>query len=314
MNDGEIRPLYKLIYEYRSVYDVACKYSVLRQVTDIRKQQITQLSVLAGSVLGTSVQITPSGTISSTNAQDAVIELDTEKVPYTGATGNVNLGAYNISTRNLIEAYATTVTATGTTTLTVTSEFQQYFTGSAAQTVVLPVTSTLVLGHQFLVTNLSTGLVTVQSSGANAIVILAAGTSAVFTCILTSGTTAASWSYAYNAVTVATGKKATINNNITFAGTDGTTMTFPSTTATLARIDAANTFVGVQTMTSPSITTSLVTASTSFAMLNTVATTVNAFGAATTMTIGGTPTTTLTHSYSANAMASGQTKTMNIGT
>jgi len=51
------------------------------------------------------------------------------------------------------------------------------------------------------------------------------------------------------------GKTLTINKNITLDGTDGTTMTFPTTSATIARTDAANTFTGVQTMTSPAITT-----------------------------------------------------------
>jgi hypothetical protein len=43
------------------------------------------------------------------------------------------------------------------------------------------------------------------------------------------------------------GKTATINNTLTLAGTDGTTMTFPTTSATLARTDAANVFAGSQT-------------------------------------------------------------------
>lgn len=88
----------------------------------------------------------------------------------------------------------------------------------------------------------------------------------------------------------------TVNGNTittgssTFTGTAGQTYTFPTTTATIARTDAANTFTGVQTMTSPSITTSLVTASTTFALLNATATTVNAFGAATTLNIGASAT------------------------
>lgn len=56
-------------------------------------------------------------------------------------------------------------------------------------------------------------------------------------------------------VTVAGGKTFTVSNTLTLAGTDGTTMTFPSTSATVARIDAANTFTGVQTMTSPVLIT-----------------------------------------------------------
>jgi hypothetical protein len=43
-------------------------------------------------------------------------------------------------------------------------------------------------------------------------------------------------------------KSFTANNSLTLAGTDGTTMTFSATSATLARTDAANTFTGTQTV------------------------------------------------------------------
>lgn len=46
---------------------------------------------------------------------------------------------------------------------------------------------------------------------------------------------------------VADGKTATISNSLTLAGTDTTTMTFPSTSATIARTDAAQSFSGTQT-------------------------------------------------------------------
>lgn len=45
----------------------------------------------------------------------------------------------------------------------------------------------------------------------------------------------------------ASGKVLTVSNTLTLAGTDDTTMTFPSTSATVARTDAANTFTGTQT-------------------------------------------------------------------
>lgn len=105
----------------------------------------------------------------------------------------------NLSANNHIDGYATTATAAGTTTLAVGSARQQYFTGSTTQTVQLPVTSTLVLGQAYLIVNNSSGVVTVQSSGLNTITAMAASTVALFTCILTSGTTAASWSSDYNA-------------------------------------------------------------------------------------------------------------------
>jgi hypothetical protein len=57
----------------------------------------------------------------------------------------------------------------------------------------------------YLIVNNSTGIVTVQSSGAKAITTLDAGTSAAFTCILTSGTTAASWDYEFVGFNATTG-------------------------------------------------------------------------------------------------------------
>lgn len=48
-------------------------------------------------------------------------------------------------------------------------------------------------------------------------------------------------------LTIANLKTVTFSNTLTFAGTDGRTMTFPSTNATIARTDAAQTFTGDQT-------------------------------------------------------------------
>ena len=48
-------------------------------------------------------------------------------------------------------------------------------------------------------------------------------------------------------LTIANGKTLTANNSIALTGTDSTTMTFPSTNATIARTDSAQTFTGAQT-------------------------------------------------------------------
>jgi hypothetical protein len=45
------------------------------------------------------------------------------------------------------------------------------------------------------------------------------------------------------------GKTLTVSRTLTLTGTDSTTMTFPSTSATIARTDAAQTFTGAQTLT-----------------------------------------------------------------
>ena len=91
------------------------------------------------------------------------------------------------------QAYTTTATAAGTTTLTVTSTLLQFFTGVTTQTVVLPVVSTLSLGQRYEIHNNSSGAITVNSSGSNLVATVAANTTTVCTCILITGTTAASW-------------------------------------------------------------------------------------------------------------------------
>lgn len=49
-------------------------------------------------------------------------------------------------------------------------------------------------------------------------------------------------------LTIANGKTLTASHSLTLAGTDSTTMTFPSTSASIARTDAAQTFTGDQTI------------------------------------------------------------------
>jgi hypothetical protein len=97
-----------------------------------------------------------------------------------------------VNANNFVDGYNTTVTAAGTTTLTVASTYQQYFTGTTTQTVQLPTTS-IVAGTQYTIVNLSTGAVTVQSSGANTIATVPGNTQATFTALVSTPTTAANW-------------------------------------------------------------------------------------------------------------------------
>jgi len=50
-------------------------------------------------------------------------------------------------------------------------------------------------------------------------------------------------------LTIANTKTLVVSNTLTLAGTDGKTMTFPATDASIARTDAAQTFTGLQTFT-----------------------------------------------------------------
>jgi len=110
-----------------------------------------------------------------------------------------------IAEGTIISGYTSTATAAGTTTLTVGSNYQQFFTGTTTHTVKLPVTSTLNLGHPYRIVNKSTGVVTVTSSGDNSIVAMVSNSECIVTCILASGTTAASWDVEYSGISAVTG-------------------------------------------------------------------------------------------------------------
>lgn len=148
----------------------------------------------------------------------------------------------NAIANNFLRNYTTTATAGGTTTLTVSSAYFQYFTGTSTQTVTLPVASTLANGQSWVIVNKSTGAVTIQTSGTNTLVILAAGTSATVTCINTAGGTGtASWDYTYQGHSVTSAKKLTLSNTMSFSAADDTGVyTFPTGTKTLVATDVTS--------------------------------------------------------------------------
>ena len=150
-----------------------------------------------------------------------------------GGTGATTAPAANAN----IQTYTTTVTAAGTTTLTNASTYYQYFTGSTTQTVVLPVASTLSLGWSFHIANNSSGNLSLQSSGLNAVATILPNTTAHVTCILASGTDAASWDYGF------TDFNTTVP--IALGGTGATTLAG----ANIAVTTAANSFTAKQTFT-----------------------------------------------------------------
>jgi hypothetical protein len=130
-------------------------------------------------------------TITSATINGGAITGITDLAIADGGTGSSSAPQANATLRG----WTTTATAAGTTTLTNSSSYQQEFTGSTTQTVVMPVTSTLALGWSFEITNNSTGTLTIQSSGLNTIGTVTAGTTASIVCVAITGTTAASWDF-----------------------------------------------------------------------------------------------------------------------
>jgi hypothetical protein len=133
-------------------------------------------------------------------------------------------------------------------------------------------------------------------------------------------------------LTIADGKTLTANNTLTFTGTDSSSVAFGSggtvayvanklsvfaatTSAELAGVISDETGSGnLVFSTSPSFSTSVVTDSATISVFNTTATTVNAFGAATTLNLGYDSTAASTMNINTGATGTGVTKTINLGT
>ncbi len=173
------------------------------------------------------VTYTGTGTISVVRASlDA-----TNNLNITASTGTLTIA--NGSSFITVGAYSTTLTATNTTTLTMPT------TGTLA---------TLAGSETFTNKTLTSPTLTTPSLG------VATATSVNKVAITAPATSAT--------LTIADGKSLTVSNILTLAGTDSTIMTFPTTSATIARTDSANTFTGASTasawvLTSPTITTKI---------------------------------------------------------
>lgn len=143
------------------------------------------------------------------------------------------------STSSLASATGLPIVAGTTGTLTVARGGTGSTTSTGTGTVVLATGPTLVTP--------TLGVATATSI--NKVAITAPATSATLT--IANGKTLT----ANNSLTLAgaDGKTLTTNNSLTLAGTDSTTMTFPSTSASIARTDAAQTFTGNQTFSGPVI-------------------------------------------------------------
>ena len=147
---------------------------VANNLSDLNNTTSARTNLGLGSI---ATLAAPSGTVVGTSDSQTL----TNKTLTAPTIDNIKMG------------YSTTATAAGTTTLTASSNYRQLFTGTNTQTIVLPVTSTLVTGMSFEIENNSTGNLTVNSSGGNLVTTIIPGTCSHLLCIGTSLTTAADW-------------------------------------------------------------------------------------------------------------------------
>lgn len=145
----------------------------------------------------------------ATFSSGGILSLATPLAIGSGGTGKTSGNAAITE----LEGFTSTATSGGTTTLTNTSTYKQFFTGSSNQTITLPSTSTLAQGWSFHLVNIGTGTLTVQTSTAVLLGTIPPNVTAMPTALTTSGNTATDWEFGLTDFSTSTGTGAVVLNS-----------------------------------------------------------------------------------------------------
>jgi len=270
---------------------------------------------------------TPSGTATSYLSSSVDGVMAWVAAPISGGSGSVNSGtatyaAYYATTTNAVSQNANlqftgsgvsvggNINSTSTTTGSLLVWGGLGITGNAfiGGTAYIPSTtpsniSNLLVSNSTVSTSTSTGALVV-SGGAGIAGSLFTGigfSSSISGVVMANGNVAAT---TYNKLTLSTPANAatlTLANNSTLATSGAFSLTLTTTAASNVTFPTAGTLITTGA-TSPDFLTSITTGSATFAVFNTNATTINAFGAATTLSVGAS-TGTFTHNSTDNSTA-----------
>ena len=246
------------------------------------------------------------------------------------ANNNVSLNNLNLGTTS------TTSTGSGTVTMTVASTTYQVLTGTLGHNFLLPDATTLPIGAKYYFNNNSTGgSLILKNAGGTPIIIIPYG-GCVEAILIANGTANGTWEqHAFTPSAVLWG-----HDGLTYSGyivatataDNQTTAKFYGYSSTVsADLLQVYTYSGgtkAVSVTSAGVLTLAndIVGSATQNVFNTVSTTINAFGAATTLAIGNTATAAQTvnlftastgastYNLATGATASATTKTINIGT
>ena len=209
---------------------------------------------VTGSRLITSAEATILNNTSGTNTGDQILS---GLVPYTGATGNVNLGANNITVNNVFDGF-TSIVASGTlVTLTINSTPSYLVTGSGGQTIKMPVATTLPNGTLYTFNNnQSSGAILVNNNSNTLIKSVPSGGNMILE-LIDNSTAAGSWDAHFQAPSNVSWSTNTFDyagsiTNATWNGVSVADNRIASATTWNAKEDGANkvtTFTGNETST-----------------------------------------------------------------
>ena len=218
------------------VYGNASHVSVTTLTANGRVSSITNtaIAISADAVTSGTLAVARGGTGVTTSTGTGAVVL--------GTAPTITLPTIN----NIRQGYSTTATAAGTTTLTVNSNYLQFFTGTTTQTLQLPAPQTMTLGMGFFVVNNSTGNLSVIASNSAAVATILAGTAMLFVSIdLTAGNGAAGWAAEIVGFSTTTGTGAvTLNTSPTLFNVSVSSVNVTNTTASTTKTTGALTVAG----------------------------------------------------------------------
>jgi hypothetical protein len=206
--------------------------------------------------------------LSTDNSGSSSVNLLTQTLAVRGGNGIVTSISGQTLTISSIGAGGYTSTATGgtTTTLTSSSTASQFFTGSTSQTVKLPSTATLTVGQEFIITNNSTGSLTIQTSTAGALATIQAGTQVTFTVASTGAETWVQEITGFNASTGTGANVFAVSPSLTTPTIGSAGANFSGSTSGSTALAASATASG--TLTLPAATDTLVGRATTDTLTN----------------------------------------------
>jgi hypothetical protein len=154
----------------------------------------TNWEVGIGTYSTTGPTLTRTTILSSSNSGSAVTFTGTVTVfcDYPAGKAVFKDSNNNISWQNEAPGYTNTVTAAGTTILTVASTYYQHFSGSTTQTLQMPNATTCPLGMAYLIDNDSSGTVTITNNSGSTLYTVPSGC-AGYMYLLDNTTTNGSW-------------------------------------------------------------------------------------------------------------------------